>query len=181
MKGPLPGMLSSQERIQQIIRVDQAGELGATRIYEGQLQVLKNDPSSSLILHMKSQEEEHLKTFNQLLKERNIKPTIFTPLWHCGGYLLGVATASLGVKAAMACTVAVEEVIDDHYKNQLQHLERESLEPELRKIIQRFREDEIMHKDHSLEAGAADAPGFALLRTTIKAITRTAIWLSTRF
>lgn len=180
MKRLLPGMLSPQERIKQMIRVDQAGEYGAIRIYKGQLDVLKNHPSSSLIQNMKAQEQEHLDAFNQLLVERNIRPTFFTPLWHIGGYALGAITAKLGVKAAMACTVAVEEVIDQHYANQMQELEMENLEPELATTIKRFRDDEIAHKDQSLEAGAADAPGFAILRNSIKAITRAAIWLSTR-
>lgn len=180
MKRSLPGMLTSQARIHQMIRVDQAGEYGAMRIYEGQLGVLKNHPSASLIHHMKAQEQEHLNTFNQLLVERNIKPTFFTPLWHIGGYALGAITAKLGVKAAMACTVAIEEVIDQHYENQMQELERDNLEPELSATIKRFRDDEISHKNQSLEAGAADAPGFAFLRSSIKAITRAAIWLSTR-
>lgn len=181
MKRLLPGMMTPQEQLKQMLRVDQAGEYGAIRIYQGQLDVLKDHPSSSLIRDMKVQEQEHLDTFNHLLVERHIKPTFFTPLWHIGGYVLGAITAKLGVKAAMACTVAVEEVIDQHYANQLQELEAKNLEPELAALIKRFREDEIAHKDQSLEAGAADAPGFTLLRTSIKFITRTAIWLSTRF
>ena len=92
MKRLLPGMLPPQERIKQILRVDQAGEYGAIRIYKGQLDVLKNHPTSSLIEEMKTQEQEHLNSFNQLLRERNIKPTIFTPLWHVGGYVLGALT-----------------------------------------------------------------------------------------
>lgn len=180
MKRLLPGMMTSEERLKQMLRVDQAGEYGAIRIYQGQLDVLKDHPSSSLIHKMKMQEQEHLDTFNQLLVEHNIKPTFFIPLWHIGGYVLGAITAKLGVKAAMACTVAIEEVIDHHYANQLQELETKNLEPELATTIQRFREDEISHKDQSLEAGAADAPGFTILRTSIKFITRAAIWLSTR-
>jgi ubiquinone biosynthesis monooxygenase Coq7 len=176
----LPGMLTSKERVKQMIRVDQAGEYGAIRIYEGQLSVLKNHSSASLIQNMKQQEQEHLERFNQLLIERDIKPTFFTPLWHIGGYVLGSLTAKLGVKAAMACTVAVEEVIDHHYASQIQELELDNLEPELTATIKRFQKDEIAHKDQSLEAGAADAPGFSLLRSSIKAITRAAIWLSTR-
>ncbi|OJX13883.1 MAG: demethoxyubiquinone hydroxylase family protein [Caedibacter sp. 37-49] len=180
MKRRLPGMLTPQERIKQMLRVDQAGEYGAIRIYKGQLDVLKNHPTSSLIQEMKLQEQEHLDSFNQLLLARNIKPTIFTPLWHVGGYLLGALTAKLGAKAAMACTVAVEEVIDHHYAGQIEELQQSELEPELTNIIKRFQADEIAHKDQGLEAGAADAPGFAVLRTSIKAITRAAIWLSTR-
>ncbi len=180
MKRLLPGMLTPQERTKQMLRVDQAGEYGAIRIYKGQLDVLKNHPTSSLIEEMKTQEQEHLNSFNLLLRERNIKPTIFTPLWHVGGYVLGALTAKLGSKAAMACTVAVEEVIDQHYAGQIEELEQSDLEPELTNIIKRFRADELAHKDQSLEAGAADAPGFAVLRTSIKAITRAAIWLSTR-
>lgn len=180
MKRLLPGMQTSQERIKQMIRVNQAGEYGAMRIYQGQLDVLKNHPSSSLIQTMKDQELEHLETFNQFLTERKIKPTFFKPLWHLGGYALGALTAKLGVKAAMACTVAVEEVIDQHYATQVEELEEKSLEPELSTTIKRFREDEISHKDQSLEAGAADAPGFTILRHGIKTISRVAIWLSTR-
>lgn len=180
MKRLLPGMRSHQERLKQMIRVDQAGEYGAIRIYQGQLDVLKDHPVSKLIQEMKMQEQEHLDTFNQLLSQRKIKPTLFTPLWHLGGYALGAITAKLGVKAAMACTVAVEEVIDHHYANQIQELETKKLEPELTAKIKQFRDDEISHKEQSLEAGAADASGFSILRTSIKFITRAAIWLSTR-
>ncbi len=179
-KRRLPGMLTPHQRITQMIRVDQAGEYGAIRIYKGQLDALRKHPTSFLIKEMKAQEQEHLNSFNQLLTERNIKPTIFTPLWHVGGYVLGALTAKLGAKAAMACTVAVEEVIDQHYAGQIEELEQNDLEPELVNILKRFQADEIAHKDQSLEAGAADAPGFAVLRTSIKAITRAAIWLSTR-
>lgn len=180
MKRFLPGMLSPQERLKQMIRVDQAGEYGAIRIYKGQLDVLKNHPMATLIQEMKTQEHEHLESFNQLLMERDIKPTIFTPLWHVGGYALGAITAKLGIKAAMACTVAVEEVIDHHYATQIQELKTQELEPDLITMIEKFQKDEVAHKDQSLEAGAADAPGFTLLRKGIKAITKAAIWLSTR-
>jgi len=174
----LPGDPSREEMIQRILRVDQAGEYGAVRIYEGQLAVLGDQPAGDVIRRMAKEEQRHLDTFNRLLPERRVRPTALTPLWHVAGYALGAATALLGEKAAMACTVAVEEVIDEHYAAQSQQLGTE--EPAIRAVIDEFRQDEIVHRDEGLARGAEEAPGYELLRAAIKTGSRLAIWLSTR-
>src|SRR5262245_60586796 len=117
-KKALPGDLTHAEMIDRIIRVDHAGEFGARRIYEGQLAVLKNHPDAAVIRHMHEHELTHLRTFEKLMVERRVRPTALHPLWNLAGFALGAATALLGPKAAMACTVAVEEVIDEHYRQQ---------------------------------------------------------------
>ena len=160
-----------------IIRVNQAGEYGATRIYQGQLAVLKTDKN---IQKMADQEAEHLKKFNQLLIERKVRPTLLQPIWHIGGYALGVVTALLGEKTAHACTIAVETVIDEHYQNQLQELETSSEHNDLKSIIRQCHEEELEHKAFAIDEGGAEAPGFPILNDTIQAISKAAIWLSSR-
>lgn len=169
--------------VQAMIRVNQAGEYGATRIYAGQLAVLKNTPSAPALYEMDEQEQHHLKLFNQLSVEHAITPTIFQPLWHIGGYLMGAATALLGEKAAHACTIAVEEVITDHYQNQLTNLENHPSTPELdhlKQIITKCREEEMEHRDHAISQGGKEAVGYDALSQVIKIISKGAIWLSTR-
>lgn len=174
----LPGDLPWRERIARMIRVDHAGEYGAKRIYEGQLAVLGRGPKGPVIEHMAEQEREHLETFGRLVAERGVRPTLLHPLWHVGAFAMGAATALLGDRAAMACTVAVEEVIDDHYARQAEALGGE--EPELKAVIERFRAEELEHRDIGLEHEAEQAPGYRLLSGAVKAATRTAIWLSER-
>lgn len=174
----LPGDLPRRERIARMIRVDHAGEYGAKRIYEGQLAVLGRGPKGPVIEHMAEQEREHLDTFDRLVTERGVRPTLLHPLWHVGAFAMGAATALLGDRAAMACTVAVEEVIDDHYARQAEALGEE--EPELKAVIERFRAEEQEHRDIGLEHEAEQAPGYRLLSGAVKAATRTAIWLSER-
>ena len=174
----LPGDLPRRERIARMIRVDHAGEYGAKRIYEGQLAVLGRGPKGPVIEHMAEQEREHLDTFDRLVAERGVRPTLLHPLWHVGAFAMGAATALLGDRAAMACTVAVEEVIDDHYARQAEALGEE--EPELKAVIERFRAEEQEHRDIGLEHEAEQAPGYRLLSGAVKAATRTAIWLSER-
>ncbi|WP_225766909.1 demethoxyubiquinone hydroxylase family protein [Inquilinus sp. Marseille-Q2685] len=174
----LPGDLSRRERIARMIRVDHAGEYGAKRIYEGQLAVLGRGPKGPVIEHMAEQEREHLETFDRLVAERGVRPTLLHPLWHVGAFAMGAATALLGDRAAMACTVAVEEVIDDHYARQAEALGED--EPELKAVIERFRAEELEHRDIGLEHEAEQAPGYRLLSGAVKAATRTAIWLSER-
>jgi ubiquinone biosynthesis monooxygenase Coq7 len=174
----LPGDPSREEMLARILRVDQAGEYGAVRIYEGQLAVLGASPAGDVIRRMAKEEQRHLDTFNKLLPERRVRPTALTPLWHVAGFALGAATALLGEKAAMACTVAVEEVIDEHYAAQSAQLGTE--EPALKAVIDEFRQDEIVHRDEGLTHGAEQAPGYELLRAAIKTGSRLAIWLSTR-
>lgn len=175
---PLPGDPPNTALIERIIRVDHAGEFGAKRIYEGQLAVLKKDPSADVIRHMADQEREHLKTFEQLITARRVRPTLLHPLWHVAGYALGAATACLGPKAAMACTVAVEETIDAHYAKQIDALDDN--EAELKATLTQFRADEIAHRDTGLAHGAEDAPGYGLLKNAVGAATRMAIFLSER-
>ena len=174
----MPGDPDRQTLVDQMIRVDQAGEFGAVRIYAGQLAVLRRGRAASVIRHMAEQEQNHLETFNRLIVERRVRPTLFSPVWHIAGFALGAATAALGTKAAMACTVAVEEVIEKHYARQTERLGDD--ESELRTTIQTFRDDELKHRDAALEQGADEAIGYGLLSAGIKTGSRLAIWLSTR-
>lgn len=165
--------------IDRIIRVNQAGEYGATRIYAGQLAVLKNSAIGPTLAEMQEQEQHHLKIFNKLAVEHSVSPTLFQPLWHVGGYLLGAATALLGEKAAHACTIAVEEVIADHYQNQLDQLTAPE-HSSLKETIAQFRADELAHKDHAIKEGGLSAPGYEAITSVVKVISKTAIWLSER-
>ena len=174
----LPGDPDKTELLAQIIRVDQAGEYGAKRIYEGQLAVLGNSEAAPALKAMLAQEETHLADFNRLMAERGVRPTALQPLWHAAGFALGAATALLGKEAAMACTVAVEEVIGEHYAQQAAQLGDD--EAVLREKISDFRRDELAHRDEALKANAQAAPGYPVLKEAIKAGTRLAIWLSKR-
>jgi len=162
-----------------MLRVDHAGEYGATRIYAGQLAVLRgSSPAAHLVTHMAAQEERHLARFNQLLAERRVRPTLLQPLWHVGGFALGAVTALISEKAAMACTDAVETEIDLHYAQQLDELG--DTDPELAADIRQFQADELEHRDTAREQGALDAPGYPLLSFTIRAICKAAIAVSKR-
>ncbi len=174
----LPGDLTKEALIQRIIRVDHAGEFGAKRIYEGQLAVLRGKPEAATIEHMYAQELEHLKVFEALMVERRVRPSALNPVWSAAGFALGAATALLGPKAAMACTVAVEEVIDEHYRVQSEKLGAD--EAPLKARIDKFRADEMAHRDAGLEHGAEQAPAYPLLTGAIKAGSRLAIWLAER-
>lgn len=180
MKHPrrLPGDISREDDVARMLRVNHAGEYGAARIYAGQLAVLKGEKSEALIRHMAEQEQHHLETFSRLLTERRVRPTALMPLWHIAGYALGAATALMGEKAAMACTAAVESVIDEHYAAQESRLDE--TEQPLRDTIAQFRADEKEHHDSALEHGAQSAPLYHILRTAIVYQTKLAIWLSTR-
>lgn len=172
----LPGDLTREEKLKRMIRVDHAGEYGAVRIYAGQLAVLKNSSNSDTIKHMKEQEQKHLAKFNELIVENKVRPSALLPLWHIAGFALGAATALIGEKAAMACTVAVEEVIDEHYQKQEKELGTE--EPELKSVIEKFRKEELEHKDIGIKYDAENAPAYPLLSGVIKAASKSAIWLS---
>jgi ubiquinone biosynthesis monooxygenase Coq7 len=178
-----PGDPDARGAVERIIRVDQAGEFGAVRIYEGQLAALRwtgrlNGAAGRKIAHMARAEREHRRTFDRLMTERRVRPTALSPLWSAAGFALGAATALMGEKAAMACTVAVEETIDEHYARQAGILGDD--EAELRATIEKFRADEIAHKDEALAAGAEQTPGYRPLTAAIKAGSRLAIWLSSR-
>ena len=174
----LPGDPSPEGEIARMIRVDHAGEYGAARIYDGQLAVLGSSPAAPVIRHMAEQERRHLETFDKLIAARRVRPTLLSPLWHMAGFALGAASALLGEKAAMACTVAVEEVIDEHYRQQTEALG--DREPALKEVIEEFRADELEHRDLGLAHGAAHAPAHDLLTAAVKTGSRLAIWLSTR-
>ena len=164
-----------------MIRVDQAGEYGATRIYAGQLAVMGDrDPHATEIRAMAAQEDGHLARFDALIAERGVRPTALQPVWSVAGYALGAATALLGPKAAMACTAAVEEEIDRHYTRQLDELAEAGEDPELARTIAEFREDERAHRDAALAAGAEQAPAYPLLSGAIRLGCRLAIRLSER-
>ena len=162
-----------------MLRVDQAGDYGATRIYAGQLAVLRrNSPESKLIARMVAQEERHLSRFNALMAERRVRPTALQPLWNVAGFALGAATALISEKAALACTDAVETEIDRHYASQLTALGED--DPELSSDIADFQADELEHRDTARGAGAAQAVGYPLLTAAIRAGCRVAIGLSKR-
>lgn len=175
----MPGDPGRAETIARMIRVDQAGEYGAARIYAGQLAVLGRTKAAPALRQMAEQEQRHLVEFNRLMVERRVRPTLLQPLWHVAGFALGAATAMLGEKAAMACTVAVEETIDEHYRRQAERLGE--AEPKLKGTIEEFREDELEHRDTALAHGAQQAPGYQPLTAAIKSASRLAIWLSERF
>jgi ubiquinone biosynthesis monooxygenase Coq7 len=162
-----------------MIRVDHAGEYGATRIYQGQIAVLealsRDAKTLAAVRRMAAQEQKHLERFNRLVNERRVRPTALSPLWDVAGFALGAGTALLGSRAAMACTAAVEEVIDEHYGRQLERLDAD---PELKSEVARFRADEIAHRDEALAHGAEEAPAYRLLSAGIKAGCRLAIRLS---
>lgn len=174
----LPGDRKPAVDAARMIRVDQAGEYGATRIYQGQLAVLRRGRGSQAIREMAEQEQRHLAQFNRLTSERRVRPTALSPLWHMAGYALGAATALLGERAAMACTVAVEEVIDGHYARQAEQLE--GSDSELAAAISTARADELAHRDTALAHDATEAPGYELISAAIKTGARIAIWLSER-
>jgi ubiquinone biosynthesis monooxygenase Coq7 len=177
---PAMEVLSARERVARTIRVDQAGEYGAVRIYQGQRAVLKGSPATAKVLSaMEEAERRHLATFNALMVERRVRPTLLAPLWHLAGFALGAGTALLGEKAAMACTVAVEDVIEEHYARQAEAL-KDSGEAKLVAEIAHAREGELEHRDAALAAGAKAAPGYEALTTVVKAGSKLAIWLSER-
>jgi 3-demethoxyubiquinol 3-hydroxylase len=178
----LPGHDAADRNLARMIRVDHAGEHGAVQIYAGQLAVLGHTATGDTIRHMAAQEKEHLDTFDRLIAEKGVRPTALSPLWSVAGYALGAATALMGAKAAMACTAAVEEVIDEHYARQAAALEKDGDEhAAFKATIEKFRADEIQHRDTALEHGAEDAPGYRALSEAIKAGCRLAIRLSERF
>ena len=174
----LLGDLSHKEIIKRIIRVNQAGEYGAVRIYEGQMVVLQKSACASTLRAMTTNEKTHLATFNSFLVQYRVRPTALQPIWHVLGFFLGVSTALLGEKAAMACTVAVEEVIEAHYAQQLNTLQK--TDHELRAVITQYRQEELEHREIALTHGAAQHVAFPLLGTIVKAGSRLAIWLSER-
>lgn len=162
-----------------VLRVDQAGEYGATRIYAGQLAVLGDrHPTGRAIAGMASQEEGHRRRFDAMIVERGVRPTLLQPVWNVAGYALGAVTAAIGPEAAMACTAAIETEIDRHYGQQLEELG--DSDPDLSRTIAEFQADEVEHRDHALASGAERAPAYPLMFHAIRLGCRAAIALSKR-
>lgn len=167
----------SEPRSHAMLRVDHAGEYGATRIYAGQMAVMGNRaPHAGEVAHMADQEKAHLRRFDAMLAQRRVRPTVLQPVWNVAGFALGAATALIGPEAAMACTAAIEEEIDRHYTEQLEELGES--DPELAATIAEFRDDERAHREAALAAGAERAPAYPLLAGAIKLGCRLAIRLS---
>ena len=167
---------TNKKTLEEIIRVDHAGETAAAKIYDGQLAVLKNTPVGPTIQHMKDQEQEHLDTFNHLLVENDTRPTVLLPLWNIMGFGLGVASAIMGEKAAMACTIAVEEVIGEHYAKQAEVLDDEH--KELKSKLMKFRDEELEHLETGVEHDGENTPGYPIMKTIVQFGCRTAIKIS---
>ena len=179
MKFPVTDTIR-KDIIHQMIRVNQAGEYGAKRIYEGQMRVTKNPEALDDIKEMYEQELKHLDFFNDEMKKRRVRPTAFSPAWHILGYAMGAITAKLGNKAAMTCTIAVEDVIAKHYHKQLEMLESIGGEDELREKIEEIRQEEIAHADIGHEYDPSKSKLHNLLYGAVKTCTRVAIALSKR-
>ena len=167
-------------RVEEFIRVDHAGERGAIKIYEGQLlalnTIVKNDKLKKKIEEMQVHEKEHSDYFEKEIKKRNIKPTKFLPLWDLLGVGLGFGSTLMGKKAAMLCTASVEEVIDEHYQNQINQLNND--EKELKNKIIKFRDDELHHKDIAYEEGATKKGFYSIMDKVIKTGSKIAISIS---
>jgi ubiquinone biosynthesis monooxygenase Coq7 len=176
----LPGTNGMKARIAEMIRVDHAGEYAATRIYEGQRAIFSRLPGAKKITaqlaHQEADELVHKAAFDKLIQERGVRPTVLAPVWGAAAFGLGVATALLGEKAAHACTAAVEEVIEEHYRDQIEELGE--AEADLKAMIITFRDEEIAHKDQAIAEGAKDAFGHPVLEAIIKAGCRAAIAIS---
>lgn len=179
---PPPRDSEEKEMLDRILRVDHAGEYGANRIYAGQMAVLGRTRTGPLIQHMWDQEKKHLEKFNEILAENRVRPTALLPLWNVAGFLLGASTAMLGKEGAMACTVAVEESISEHYNSQIRALMEKDPEryTELLQVIKEFRDDEMEHHDTGLEHEAESLPGYWLLKNAIQLGCKAAIYVSQR-
>ena len=171
---------TDKKTLEEIIRVDHAGERGAIKIYEGQLLALKtfkqDEELKRKIEDMREHEKEHFEFFDKEIQKRNIKPTKLLPLWDLMGITLGFSTAMMGKKAAMLCTASVEEVIDGHYKDQTYKLGED--EKELKEKIVKFRDDELNHKNIAYDNGATKKGLFGVLDKVIKTSSRIAITIS---
>lgn len=176
---PRPGSGETQDRLAEILRVDHAGELAAVHIYRGQAAVFggtRNDALAQQFKHMEGEEQVHLDAFEALMREKQVRPTLMTPVWRLAALGLGVGTALLGEKAAHACTEAVESVIGEHYADQIRDVE--ASDPELAARLSQFRDDELGHHDRAVDQGAREATGYPLLSAVIKTGCRLAIRIS---
>lgn len=176
---PRPGYGESRNRLEEILRVDHAGELAAVHIYRGQSAVFggtKHGALADQFRQMEGEEQTHLDAFETLMRENKVRPTLMTPVWRLAALGLGVSTALLGDKAAHACTEAVESVIEEHYADQI--AEVQASDPELAARLTRFRDDEIGHHDRAVDQGAREAPAYPLLSAIIKTGCKLAIRIS---
>ena len=165
--------ITNRADLEKYIRVNHAGERAAQQIYRGQLVVLSGQEMGNEIRHMMDQEVEHLETFDTLINERNVRPSFLDPVWGAAGFALGVVTAAMGPKAAMACTIAVEEVIGEHYQKQAENLGAD--EAVLKKTIERFRDEELEHRDIAVDYKGREAKHYKILHDVIQKGCRTAI------
>ena len=174
---PRPGYGALKARTAEILRVDHAGELAAVEIYRGQQAVFAaargKAAAAAEFEDLGAQEQDHLRAFEDLLTERNVRPSLLSPLWKSAGFMLGAATALIGEEAAHACTEAVESVIEEHYACQVAELK--AVEPELSDRLERYRQDELAHHDRAVEAGARNAPAYGFLTAVIRAGCKAAI------
>ena len=166
-------VITNRADLERYIRVDHAGERAAQQIYRGQLVVLGQHETGDEIRHMMEQEVEHLETFDTLINERKVRPSFLDPVWGAAGFALGLVTAAMGPKAAMACTIAVEEVIGEHYQKQAENLGSD--EASLKKTIERFRDEELEHRDIAVDYKGREARHYKMLRDVIQKGCRTAI------
>lgn len=177
---PMPGEDVRERKLAEMIRVDHAGEYGAVQIYRGQRAVFDRTEGKAhaarLIAEMEEGEQEHLKTFDRMIAERGVRPTIMAPVWRVAGFGLGAVTALMGEHAAHACTEAVEDVIEEHYGRQSTALR--GVDSELKHVVDKFREEEIAHKETAIEQGARRAPAYPVLSAVIKFGCRAAIRIS---
>ncbi|MGE0595465.1 MAG: demethoxyubiquinone hydroxylase family protein [Hyphomonadaceae bacterium] len=177
---PMPGAGARARLLEEMIRVDHAGEFGAVHIYRGQRAVFDRvgakSHAASLIAEMEAGEQEHLRTFDRLIAERGVRPTLMAPIWRAAGFGLGAVTALMGERAAHACTEAVEEVIEEHYARQSDALD--GVDEELKDVVDRFRADEVAHKETAIDQGAREAPGYEVLSAVIRFGCRAAIRIS---
>jgi ubiquinone biosynthesis monooxygenase Coq7 len=163
--------------LQEMIRVNQAGEFGAKRIYEGMIDYSK-PAEKKLLKEMRDQELEHLATFNNIMIKNKVRPTFLQPFWHLGGYAMGAVTAKIHPKIAHACTIAVEEVIEKHYQEQLNELEFYPEYEDFKNTIQQFRKEELEHRDMAMDQGGDHHPLSQPVKSVVTAITKAAIFLS---
>lgn len=163
--------------LQEMIRVNQAGEFGAKRIYEGMI-AHSGPTETELLTEMLDQELKHLATFNDMMIKNKIRPTFLQPLWYLGGYAMGAVTAKIHPKVSHACTIAVEEVIEKHYQEQLDELEFYPEHVDLKKIVKQFRDEELEHRDTAVDQGGDNHPLSQPVKSVVKGITKAAIFLS---
>ena len=171
--------ITNRADLERYIRVDHAGERAAQQIYRGQLVVLGQHEMGDEIRHMMEQEVEHLETFDTLINERKVRPSFLDPVWGAAGFALGLVTAAMGPKAAMACTIAVEEVIGEHYQKQAENLGSD--EASLKKTIERFRDEELEHRDIAVDYKGREARHYKMLHDVIQKGCRTAIKIAEKF